>query len=193
MVTGGWRKDFVQIADDLRCVTGWIFRKHQTVQRVVLESRAEHLFAERAIDRQQPADTVEGETEAQLNGVETFRRDDDYKRKSFGTTRQTRTNQSDRGDSNLVLDLQLQNAAILAFVGVEEEKTAAAYDWRVNRDADTAWSLEVERKISNANIAAIFREGHQCLYADAVCDRVYWANGKPETDGNFTNNFAVFG
>ena len=50
MVPLGGRKQVIEIADDLRSVTDHIFGEEHRVQRVVLQSGAQRLFIEGAVD-----------------------------------------------------------------------------------------------------------------------------------------------
>jgi hypothetical protein len=117
------------------------------------------------MDGQQPADTVEREAPAQLDGREI--RIDQRQQRIALATGHLGGDQSERLERELV-ELQLQHAAVFVLLRLEFEESAAAHAGRVDDEADAGRWLEAEREIYKSEVAATLGEGHDRRHTDAI-------------------------
>src|SRR5258706_6839210 len=109
------RENSVDVADNLRSVTNRIFWEHQAVECIVLKSRPERLLIERAIDGEQTADTLQYETQSELDRREAFHEDQSDQRVAV-PPRYHPGPQTHGLDPNLLGDLEVQRTAVLFLV-----------------------------------------------------------------------------
>ena len=118
------REDALQIVDDPWRVGHDVLREEDRIEHALAQSQPQLLLKDGAVDAEQAADAVQGETEAQLDGRK-FGGDDEDQRITLGTVGQAGVEDADRLDVDDFLELQLEGAGIFAAVGREAQKSSA--------------------------------------------------------------------
>ena len=123
--------------------------KRMLLERVVADAGAQPLDVDPAVQAEQPADAVEREAEAELDGLE-LRGDDDEQGEAALLTGQPGFEQADRLERDAILELELEKAGVTAFVGLEAQEATALEAAAVDDEADAFGRLEaeVEREVA---------------------------------------------
>jgi hypothetical protein len=133
------RKDRAQLIDDLRRVGDRVLREEKAVQRPGREAGGQRRRVDRVLNAEKAPNAGEREPVSKLNWRQ-LRGDDEQQRPA---ARVLRRQQAYGLDADLH-QLDVEDAAGLAAIGIEEEETAALDHAGVDGQAGARWRLEVE-------------------------------------------------
>ena len=120
---------------------------------------------DRAVQREQTADTPQHESERQLDGRDVGR-DDDQQREAGAPIRHPRADDADRRDVDAILELQLESARVLAFGAIEDQEPAAGEAAALQGETSAVRRLEAQCDVEGTGVAALKRNVR--VHADAV-------------------------